>query len=411
MNPKPLILLTLVFFAACAPLASGSDTPEATAIGQVEPTVSTPTATVQPTLSPSSSPTAAPTLHPTNTAVLPTEIPATETPTLTPTPAKPFADFELMLAPGSQNWESAFIDPGAVIYHDGQFHMFYNGISGWPAHVKVGYATSEDGINWTRMSDEPVFTGEGLDYSGVSIFTSSAAVLEDGTWVLYFYTIDTGNFSGPGKIGLATADSPYGPFVAADAPVLLTGPEGSWDEHAVMHPNVIPVDDGYVMYYDGNRGDSQEERDRKIGMATSPDGLVWTKYDIPSTTADVVAESDPIFKTGGFGDWDRDRVMDPNVFKTENGWVMIYGSNHFDVDKQRRDYRLGIAISEDGVNWNKPEDNQILSTLADKGWNAIYLVTAVHVDNTTYLYFDVQSTVTSGTAIYGALHEGELSMP
>ena len=85
--------------------------------------------------------------------------------------------------------------------------MFYNGISGWPAHVQVGYATSEDGLNWTRMSDEPVFTGEGIDYTGVSIFVSSAIVLEDGIWALYFYTIDTGNFSGPGKIGRATAVS------------------------------------------------------------------------------------------------------------------------------------------------------------------------------------------------------------
>ena len=410
MKLEPHFLLIFILLPiACTPVAQQEYPTPANVAAQTNPTELPPTAT--PTTTPRPSPTAEPTLLPTNTAVSPTEIPATETPMPTPTPDKPFATYELILSTGSQNWESAFIDPGGIVYHDGQFHMFYNGISGWPTHVQVGYATSPDGINWQRMSDEPVFTGEGIDYTGVSIFTSSAIVLDDGTWVLYFYTIDTGNFSGPGKIGLATADSPMGPFVAADEPVLLSGPEGSWDDHAVLHPNVVQTDDGYVMYYDGNMGDSQQDRDRKIGMAISPDGLVWTKYDIPSTTATIVAESDPIMKTGGFGDWDRDRVMDPNVFKTEDGWVMIYGSSHFDTDKQRRDYRLGIATSEDGLNWEKPEDNQLLSTLTDKGWNAIYLVTAVHADSTTYLYFDVQSSMNSGTVIYGATHEGELLIP
>ncbi|MCA9926626.1 MAG: hypothetical protein KC421_29860 [Anaerolineales bacterium] len=287
--------------------------------------------------------------------------------------------------------------------------MFYNGISGWPAHVHVGYATSEDGLSWTRMTDDPVFTGEGINYTGVSIFVSSAIVLEDNTWALYFYTIDTGNFSGPGKIGRATAVSPFGPFTADPEPVLLPGPEGSWDEHAVLNPNVLKTDEDYVMYFDGNMGDSDSTRDRVIGMATSPDGVVWTKYNIESTTAAVVAESDPIFKTGLSGAWDRDRVMDPNVLQTEDGWIMIYESSHFDQRQQRRDYGIGIAVSEDGINWERPEENnQLLATLADKGWTAIYLITAVSHNDTTYLYYDVQANVQSGTIVYGAAFTGSL---
>ena len=356
---------------------------------------------------------------PTETAVSPTNTPLpTETatasptplPSPTPTPAGPFASYKLVLSTGGNNWESAFIDPGAVIFHEGQFHMFYNGISGWPAHVQVGYATSPDGENWTRMTDEPIFTGEGLDYTGISIFVSSVVVADDGTWMLYFYTIDTGNFSGPGKIGRATADSPFGPFVADPAPVLLPGPEGSWDEHAVLHPMVVKRDDGYAMYYDGNRGDLAEEHDRQIGLAFSADGAIWTKYDIPTTTAAIVAESDPILKTGRFSDWDGDRVMDANVMQTPDGWVMIYESSHFESNRQRWDYGLGVALSEDGINWTKPEENQFLSTLKDKGWANIYLVTAVYHDNRYYLYFDVQTTSTSPTAVYFSSYDGTFTL-
>jgi predicted GH43/DUF377 family glycosyl hydrolase len=370
-------------------------------------------ATVSATETPISTATHTP--SPTETAVPPTNTPlppatATATPTplpsLTPTPAGPFADYKLVLGTGGNNWESAFIDPGAVIFHDGQFHMFYNGISGWPAHVHVGYATSPDGENWTRMTDEPVFTGEGIDYTGVSIFVSSVVVTDDGTWMLYFYTIDTGNFSGPGKIGRATADSPFGPFVADPEPVLLPGPEGSWDEHAVLHPSVVKTEDGYAMYFDGNQGDLATEHDRQIGVAFSADGAVWTKYDIPSTTATIVAESDPIFKPGRSGSWDRERVLDANVIQTPEGWSMIYESSQFDATRQRWDYRLGVALSEDGITWTRAGDNPFLSTMEDTGWANIFLVSAVYQDDRFYLYFDVQASSTSPTAIYFSTYDG-----
>ena len=389
----------LLGITACTADPAPTATPvPATAVANIDPTET-------------AEPMATATSIPTETAVPPTATPtatATASPTPIPTPAGPFANYNLILSVGSNGWESAFIDPGAVIYHDGQFHMFYNGISGWPAHVQVGYATSPNGENWTRMSDEPVFTGEGIDYTGVSIFVSSVVVAEDGTWMLYFYTIDTGNFSGPGKIGRATASTPFGPFVADPEPVLLPGPEGSWDEHAVLNPSVVQTDDGYAMYYDGNRGDSAEERDRQIGLAFSTDGATWTKYDIPTTTATIVAESDPIFKPGRSGAWDRDRVMDANVMQTPDGWIMIYETSRFDNNKQRRDYGLGIAVSEDGITWTRPADNQFLSTLTDKGWNAIFLVTAVYHEDRTYLYFDVQTTSTSPTAVYMSTFDGSL---
>ncbi|MBK8900949.1 MAG: hypothetical protein IPM53_07195 [Anaerolineaceae bacterium] len=387
--------------AACSSAPAPTATPQpATAVTDLSVI-----ATTEPTATP----------VPTDTAVppppspLPSPTPSV-TPSPSPTPVGPFANYKLILGTGSNVWESAFIDPGAVIFHEGQFHMFYNGISGWPAHVMVGYATSPDGENWTRMTDEPIFTGEGIDYTGVSVFVTSAVVADDGTWMLYFYTIDTGNFSGPGKIGRATAASPFGPFVADPTPVLLPGPEGSWDEHAVLHPSVVKIDEGYAMYYDGSRGDLAEERDRQIGLAFSEDGATWTKYDIPSTTATIVAESDPIFKPGRFGTWDNDRVMDANVMQTPDGWVMIYESSHFLTDRQRRDYGLGIAFSEDGISWTRPEDNQFLSTFMDTSWMNIFLVTAVYHENRTYLYFDVQVSGTSPTAIYYSTFDGSLVM-
>ena len=55
-------------------------------------------------------------------------------------------------------WDTGLIDSGSVIAHNGELHMFYNGIPLWASPVAVGYATSADGVEWTRMSDDPVFS-------------------------------------------------------------------------------------------------------------------------------------------------------------------------------------------------------------------------------------------------------------
>lgn len=74
------------------------------------------------------------------------------------------ADEEPLISPaGSRSeWDGQYTDPGAVVYHDGQFHMFRNGFNGWPASVQVGYLTSADGVAWTEVSEDPVFTTQDL---------------------------------------------------------------------------------------------------------------------------------------------------------------------------------------------------------------------------------------------------------
>src|SRR5687768_6024087 len=57
-------------------------------------------------------------------------------------------------------WDGRYTDPGAVVYHDGLFHMFRNGFRGWPASVQIGYLTSPDGLNWTEVREEPVLMSD-----------------------------------------------------------------------------------------------------------------------------------------------------------------------------------------------------------------------------------------------------------
>lgn len=46
------------------------------------------------------------------------------------------------------SWFEDNFEPGAIVFQDGNFHLFFNGIKDWPAKVLVGYTTSTDGVQW-----------------------------------------------------------------------------------------------------------------------------------------------------------------------------------------------------------------------------------------------------------------------
>jgi predicted GH43/DUF377 family glycosyl hydrolase len=337
----------------------------------------------------------------------PTAAPTDPPPTATPTAlAQELFDVveTPVLSSGFANART-FIDPGAVIVHDGQFHMFYNGIDSYPAPVGGGYATSSDGLTWTRPSVEPVFgpsvAGFPAEMRNAILFVTSGLVQPDGTWVLYYYLTVGGDFNGRHTIGRATAPAPTGPWTTSPEPVLEPGPEGAWDSGQVSGPTVLAVDGGYVMYYEGV---SSSDKLWRVGRATSPDGLTWTKHDDPATTEPAFAESDPVFAFTA-APWEATRVLDPNVVRTADGWLMVYVTNNGTNQKYvGGPVYLTYAASLDGLTWT-PAGVPLVTPANHPAWRGIYLVTFVESQGQYFLYFDV---ATGGTNVFLATYDGPL---
>ena len=304
-------------------------------------------------------------------------------------------------------WDSTYIDPGAMLYYNGAYHMFFNGITSYPAPVSVGYATSTDGRAWTKVSKSPVLLSSQVKYAPLTIFASSVLVQPDGTWVLYFYTLGNSGtpFGGSASIGRATAPQPTGPWTPDAAPVLLPGKAGSWDAMSVANPSVVRTNTGYVMYYNGVA--SLNDIHGAIGMATSPDGIHWTKHNNPATTDSLYAESDPVLLPGNTGAWDSQRMVDPNVVRTESGWVMLYLSAAPPGTTPKNYCAFGYATSSDGISWHKSAANPVLSTLNVSDWLGIYLGNLLYQNDTLSLYFDVGQL--SFTNVWMATHQGLLN--
>jgi len=170
---------------------------------------------------------------------------------------------------GSGKWDDTRIDSPFVMYEDGLFKMWYYGEAS-TAKKGIGYATSPDGLTWTKYSGNPVLTppssGVGAAYIG-----HPCVVRIEGIYHMYMNMNATSNY----VIGLATSTDGISWTYHNNNPVLDKAPSGEFGAQEVMHPSVVSDGAGYTMYYIG-RVDASAKR--RIGSAHSHDGITWERY-------------------------------------------------------------------------------------------------------------------------------------
>lgn len=140
-------------------------------------------------------------------------------------------------------------------------------------------------------------------------------------------------------IGLAT--SPDGiKWTKHSTPVLDLGAPGQWDSGFVYGPAVLYDGTTYRMWYGG----VGTQPPFAIGFATSPDGIHWTKH-----------LSNPVFKVGQPGTFDATWVQVPCVIFDGPTYQMWYGG--WDGGKDH----IGYATSPDGINWTRYANSPVLA--------------------------------------------------
>ena len=185
--------------------------------------------------------------------------------------------------------------------------------------------------------------------------------------------------------------------------MLRPGNAGAWDSSQISSPSVVRTDNGgYVMYY-GGFGDTLQGM---VGMAISPDGVTWTKYNDPATTEAPYAESDPVLAPSDSG-WDNTSVERPHVQHTPDGWVMLYRSGGTGGPIN---FGLGYALSSDGIHWNRSENNPVLQTRDVPQATGIYFINMVYHGGTYFVTWELTKggPVTDVSDIYLATHDGPL---
>ncbi len=272
--------------------------------------------------------------------------------------------------------EESFINPGAVIEADGEFHMYANLFTQWPGRVQVVHLASTDGAEWESVGERPVLTSDDVPFAKPGADVSTGFIRADGTWVLVFETV---NHLPPWELGVATAPGPDGPWTVAPEPILTAGPEGEWDAGGLAWPSVVPTPEGWAMYYSTY---GTNRRATVIGRATSTDGVSWTKDPEPVLVPEL--------------EWEGTGLDRPRVVPVVDGFLMLYAGTDL-TDR-------GIATSSDGRGWTRDGELPAITKesfpVTGRAWDAAL----VERDGVLTYFLEIGvGTQALGTEVYRAI--------
>ncbi len=272
----------------------------------------------------------------------------------------------------SQSWDSQWVWEPDVLYDGGVYKMWYAGCA---QTCDIGYATSSDGTTWAPYSGNPVVAA---DASSWDTYLENPHVIHDGTLYRMWYAAN-----GPLSLRIGYATSPDGVHWTKYGTWPIFNGTMAWDAAAVTGPAVVQVGSTFVLYFSGQSGNYVYN----MGRATSTDGVHFTEY-----------AGNPVFVPQAA--WEQSRLF--------ASWV-AYGPSGYDAYYSAGDpgspCGIGHVISVDGVQWTRDPANPVLTVGATGTWDgsvvgAPYLAT---VGGQVRLYYTGynQSILQIGYAIEG----------
>lgn len=227
----------------------------------------------------------------------------------------------------SGQWDETAVEFFSVIKEGANWYAWYRGNSG--GSFRTGYATSSDGISWTKYGSNPVLSIGGVgtwDHGGVG----NIDVIKVGsTYYMYYWGCTTTGDQSTWSIGLATSTDRVTWTKYAGNPV-LAGATGQWDD-GVLQGHVAIVGNTWFLFYQGNTPDEAQSH---IGLATSPDGINWTR-----------SIYNP-FPHGTGGAWDDFWNEGPTIFRWNNQWLLYYMGSHGSAP-----FQIGVMQFPDTQLW------------------------------------------------------------
>jgi hypothetical protein len=242
----------------------------------------------------------------------------------------PYAGNPVFAGTGRDTWDRQIRERGYILKEGNLWRLWYTGYNYQPGDAQqtearyLGYATSPDGLKWTRYSDRPIFD---------KVWTEDVEVLKHGD---RYWMFAEGRF---------------------DIAHWLTSPDGiAWKEEGsldIRYRDGKPLSPGPYgtpcVWFEGGRWYLFYERgDRGIWLAGSADGKRWTNLS-----------DEPVIRMGP-EPYDKYAVALNQVVKYRGKY---YGYYHGNADRQHHaPWTTSVAMSSDLVHWKKYAKNPIIAT-------------------------------------------------
>lgn len=212
---------------------------------------------------------------------------------------------QITMAPNYESgWEDR-ISRDCVIKVGGKYKMFYTGQA--RGYSYIGAAESYDGINFVRLSDEPVLVSE-YPYEKESVM-NPCVIYENGIYRMWY---SAGETYEPNVLAYAESSDGLSWKKRKANPIFVCDKDNYFEQERIGGCQVIKTDDmGYVMFYIGYENIDTA----RICVAKSKNGITnWQR-----------SQFNPIISPTKDG-WDSDACYKPTVIwnKKEHKWMLYY---------------------------------------------------------------------------------------
>lgn len=158
---------------------------------------------------------------------------------------------QIVLGPNSKTeWEQDINRPAVIKLADG-YHMWYTGqwhAAREDGRSWIGYATSKDGKVWKRMSDKPVLSPE-LPWENVAVMCPH--VMWDQKTKSFRMWYSGGEQIEPNAIGYATSPDGLHWTKHPSNPIFRPVPGNVWEQQRVTAAQILQLDGWHYMLYIG----------------------------------------------------------------------------------------------------------------------------------------------------------------
>ncbi len=156
-------------------------------------------------------------------------------------------------------WEkSAVMCPHVIHDGGGLYQMWYSGGEQYEPNA-IGYAMSQDGLRWTKPTNEPVFTPDPDLAWEKDRVTACQVIPRDNDYLMFYIGFRDQDHA---QIGMARSrDGKSGWQRHAANPIIRPG-FGKWDHDAVYKPFTIFDGRKWLLWYNGRKGGTEQ-----IGLA------------------------------------------------------------------------------------------------------------------------------------------------
>jgi predicted GH43/DUF377 family glycosyl hydrolase len=226
----------------------------------------------------------------------------------------PYAQSDPVLIPGSEGeWDDERIVTPYVLYHDNVYKMWFSGYDG--STSRIGYASSVDGIIWTKYENNPVKDVGPVGSWNAGGVSQPCVYFDGDIFHLWYGGWDAEEYT---SIGYATSPDGITWTDHEKNPILVRG-YNTWDSMQVESPDVLFDGTTYHMWYHGRNTPAWFSY--SIGYATAP---------YPDSTWEKDPNNPVLSKSAG--EWDSQYVGFPRVMLADSVFTMWYLGGAADYD-------------------------------------------------------------------------------